>query len=153
MSRPQTKPIAPTTPAQPAAAPPVVAALDDAAADLTAAVPVAQDDLQIVRVALDADMATVEGLRAIEAGRQALSRVSHALTDRLHRSRTQVAEYREKLRVLKSRLYHSPKSGQFKVTTDEPHNIFTKKSHPIQYAAIVAGGRVGEDFEFVLDAE
>lgn len=151
MSRPQTKQIAPSAPQN--AAPPVVAAMEDAAADLTAAVPAAASDLQIVQAALSADMTTVAGLRAIEAGRQALSRVGNVLTDRLQRSRAEVAEYREKLRILKPKLYHSPRSGQFKVTPEEPHNVFFKKTHPVQYAAIVAGGRVGEDFEFVLDAE
>lgn len=108
------------------------------------------DDLDLVRFGLEANLLTVEGLKEVEAGRQAMARLSAQLTDRLHQARLQVAEYRDKLRVLTPKLYHG-KYGQFKVSPDENNCVFAKADKPVQYATIVAHGKLGVDYEFVLE--
>ena len=108
------------------------------------------DDLDLVRFGLEADLTTVVGLKEVEAARQAMTRLSTQLTERLHEARFQVTEYRDKLRVLTAKEYHG-KHGSFKVSPDEPHRDFAKESHPVQYAAIVAKGKLGVDYEFVME--
>ena len=108
------------------------------------------DDLDLVRFGLEADLTTVAGLKEVEAARQAMTRLSTQLTDRLHEARFQVAEYRDKLRVLTAKEYHG-KNGSFKVSPDEPYRDFTKATHPVQYAAIINRGKLGVDYEFVME--
>lgn len=107
-----------------------------------------QADMELAAAALQADTVTLEGIVVIEAGRAAMLRLAKELDSRLDRAKRVVAEFRQTIRVLKHRQYTARLSGLFAPPAGA---VYSKLTQPNHFAAIVGGGKVGVDFEFVAE--
>lgn len=105
-------------------------------------------EVQAIVEALSAEINDLEDLKRVEAGRAALATLSELLTARLDKAKGMVAEFRQTLKVLKRRQYSARGCGIFSAGEG---CLYNKRTAPQQFAAIVATGKIGVDFEFLVE--
>ena len=105
-------------------------------------------DLRAIEAAAGTEIRDLDGLKTVEAGRAALARLEAAFAGAMNAAKLHVAEFRQNLRVLKRRQYSAQHSGIFSTA---PGTIYSKRTQPHHFGAILRAGKIGVDFEFVTE--